>query len=173
MPQGLYWLAWTRVIRVKGHCVFRELTAGSDAFLSLAVFRIRACFLLNRGALGLTVSRASLGALTECGLVTLYRKHVRSRALQVHARREIRSVLYGRPALSIWSARQRQDRHRAHGDKPTDLRRKELDGHEPAQLGVFGLVDHTHSAATEFFDDAVMRKGLAEQPRMLLWFSRC
>ena len=28
--------------------------------------------------------------------------------------------------------------------------------------GVFGLVDHAHAAAAEFFDDAVVRDGLAD-----------
>ena len=31
------------------------------------------------------------------------------------------------------------------------------------QAGVFGFVNDTHAAATEFFDDAVMRNGLANQ----------
>jgi hypothetical protein len=30
------------------------------------------------------------------------------------------------------------------------------------QFGVFRLVDHTHAAASELLDDAVMRNGLAE-----------
>ena len=29
------------------------------------------------------------------------------------------------------------------------------------ELGVLGLVDHTHAAAAELFEDAVMRDGLA------------
>ena len=33
--------------------------------------------------------------------------------------------------------------------------------HHPAQLGVLGLVNHTHPAAAEFLDDAVVRDGMA------------
>jgi len=40
--------------------------------------------------------------------------------------------------------------------------RQKLQGHEAAQLGVLGLVDHTHAAATELFHDAIMRDGFAD-----------
>jgi len=30
------------------------------------------------------------------------------------------------------------------------------------QLGVFGEIDDAHASATEFFDDAVVRDGLAD-----------
>jgi hypothetical protein len=39
---------------------------------------------------------------------------------------------------------------------------QELERHCPAQFGVFGLVDHTHAALAEFFDDAVVRDGLTD-----------
>ena len=40
--------------------------------------------------------------------------------------------------------------------------RKELQGNEAVQLGVFSLVHNTHTAAAELFDDTVMRDGLAK-----------
>jgi len=33
--------------------------------------------------------------------------------------------------------------------------------HQPTKLGVLGLIDDTHPAAPELFEDAVMRDGLA------------
>src|SRR5271154_7028337 len=39
---------------------------------------------------------------------------------------------------------------------------QELKGYEPAELYVFGFVDHTHPAAAEFLDDAIVRDGLAD-----------
>src|SRR5215471_21755670 len=39
--------------------------------------------------------------------------------------------------------------------------RQELQGDEAAELGVLGLIDHTHPAATELLHDAVMRNGSA------------
>jgi hypothetical protein len=41
--------------------------------------------------------------------------------------------------------------------------RKELQRDEAAQSYVFGLVNNTHTAATELFDDAVVRDGLPEE----------
>src|SRR5437879_6080928 len=41
------------------------------------------------------------------------------------------------------------------------LFRQEFEGHQPAELCVFGLVDHTHTAASELLEDAVVRDGLA------------
>ena len=41
--------------------------------------------------------------------------------------------------------------------------RKKFQGDEAAELGVFGLVNDAHSAAAEFFDDAVVRDGLADE----------
>ena len=38
---------------------------------------------------------------------------------------------------------------------------EELQGDEPAELGVLGLVHHTHPAATQLLEDAVMRNGSA------------
>jgi hypothetical protein len=39
---------------------------------------------------------------------------------------------------------------------------QELEGDEAAEFGVFGLVDHAHAAAAEFFDDAVVGDGLVD-----------
>ena len=44
-----------------------------------------------------------------------------------------------------------------------DIVGQELEGDEAAEFEVFGLVDDTHAATAEFFDDAVMRDGLADQ----------
>jgi len=38
---------------------------------------------------------------------------------------------------------------------------QELEGDEPAQASILGLVHHTHSAAAQLLNDAVMRDGLA------------
>ena len=44
---------------------------------------------------------------------------------------------------------------------------QELQRHLAAQLGVFGLVDHTHAAAAELFQDHVVRKGFPDHfPQM-------
>jgi hypothetical protein len=40
---------------------------------------------------------------------------------------------------------------------------QELQGDETPESRVFGLVDHTHPATTELFDDAVMRDGLPQE----------
>jgi hypothetical protein len=40
---------------------------------------------------------------------------------------------------------------------------QELQSDEAAELGVFSLVHHTHTAAPEFIDDAIVRDGLADQ----------
>ena len=40
--------------------------------------------------------------------------------------------------------------------------RQELQRNEAAQLGVLGLIDHTHAAATELLNDAIVRDGLAD-----------
>src|SRR5439155_12077752 len=42
-----------------------------------------------------------------------------------------------------------------------DFLGQKLEGHEPVQANVFGLVDHAHSAPAQLLDDAVMRDGLA------------
>ena len=42
-----------------------------------------------------------------------------------------------------------------------DVVGKKLQGDKAAKLGVLGLVDDTHAAAAEFFDDAVMAQRLA------------
>jgi hypothetical protein len=43
-----------------------------------------------------------------------------------------------------------------------DIIGQELQGDEALKLGILGLVDHSHPAATEFLDDAVVRDGLAD-----------
>src|SRR5260370_10367971 len=40
--------------------------------------------------------------------------------------------------------------------------RKEFQSHEPGQRGVLCLVHHSHTPATEFLDDAVVRDGLCD-----------
>jgi hypothetical protein len=40
--------------------------------------------------------------------------------------------------------------------------RQEFEGDAAVQPGVLGLVDHTHPAAAQLLDDAVMRDGLAD-----------
>ena len=42
-----------------------------------------------------------------------------------------------------------------------DIVRQELEGDKAAERGVFGLVDHAHAAATQLFNDAIVRDGLA------------
>src|SRR5215475_577975 len=44
-----------------------------------------------------------------------------------------------------------------------DTLRKEFQGNEAMQTDVFGLVHHTHTAATELLNNAVMRDGLADE----------
>src|SRR5262249_40657242 len=54
--------------------------------------------------------------------------------------------------------------------------RQELEGNEAAELGVLGLVDYTHTAATQLLEDAVMRNCLAnhaEGVRPLRVILRC
>jgi hypothetical protein len=41
--------------------------------------------------------------------------------------------------------------------------RQEFEGDATVKAGIVGFVDDAHTAAAEFFDDAVMRDGLAEQ----------
>jgi hypothetical protein len=43
---------------------------------------------------------------------------------------------------------------------------RELDCHAAAQLGVFGLVDHTHPTTPELFNDAIVGNRLANHGRM-------
>jgi len=44
-----------------------------------------------------------------------------------------------------------------------NFRRQELQGDKSMQPRVLGLVDHTHPAAAQLLDDAVVRDGLADQ----------
>jgi len=54
-----------------------------------------------------------------------------------------------------------------------DVISQELQGNEAVKLGVLGLVDHTHAAASELLDDAVVRYGLADHEWPLkLWGRR-
>ena len=46
--------------------------------------------------------------------------------------------------------------------------RQKLQGDKAMQLYVFGLVDHAHSAAAQFLDNAVMGDGLADHWRRIL-----
>src|SRR5258708_2788726 len=39
------------------------------------------------------------------------------------------------------------------------IRGQEFEGNEAAKLGIFGLIDDTHPAATQLLDDAVVRDG--------------
>jgi hypothetical protein len=43
-----------------------------------------------------------------------------------------------------------------------DIFGEELQGNEAIEPGVFGFVNHTHAATTKFFDNAVVRDGLAD-----------
>ena len=43
-----------------------------------------------------------------------------------------------------------------------DFVRQELQGDEAMEASVLGLVNHTHPAAAELLDDAVVRDGLAD-----------
>jgi hypothetical protein len=45
---------------------------------------------------------------------------------------------------------------------------QKLEGDEAIELHVFGFVDHTHAAATELLDDAVVRDGLAMQFNVII-----
>ena len=42
---------------------------------------------------------------------------------------------------------------------------QELERDEAVQAGVLRLVNHTHAATTKFFDDSVVRNGLADARR--------
>src|ERR1700729_1125008 len=46
---------------------------------------------------------------------------------------------------------------------PRHIVRQELQRHKAAELDIFSLVNHTHTAATESFHDAVVRDGAADQ----------
>jgi hypothetical protein len=48
------------------------------------------------------------------------------------------------------------------------LVRQKLQGDEAVQLYILGLVDHTHPAATELLDEAVVRDGLADHWALIL-----
>ena len=43
--------------------------------------------------------------------------------------------------------------------------RKELQGNEAVEFDILGFIDHTHAAATELFDDSIMRDGLSNHGR--------
>ena len=46
-----------------------------------------------------------------------------------------------------------------------DIVGQEFERDEATERGVFGLVDHTHAAAAQLLDDAVVRDGLADHRR--------
>ena len=47
---------------------------------------------------------------------------------------------------------------------------QEFQRHVAVELGVFGLVHHTHAALAEFFKNAIMGNGLTDHSiRLLLW----
>ncbi len=48
---------------------------------------------------------------------------------------------------------------------PGKLVRQKLQRDKPPQLSVFGLVNDTHAAAAQFFDNAVMRDVLVDHKR--------
>ena len=50
--------------------------------------------------------------------------------------------------------------------------RQELESDKAAELHVLGLVDHTHPAAAELLDDAVVRDGLADHWAEILGLQR-
>jgi len=41
-----------------------------------------------------------------------------------------------------------------------DIGGQEFESHKATELHALGLIDHTHPAAAEFLDDAVVRDGL-------------
>ena len=43
------------------------------------------------------------------------------------------------------------------------LVRQEFQSYEAVELGVLGLVDHTHAATAQLFDDVVVGDGLPEE----------
>src|SRR5262245_12542335 len=51
------------------------------------------------------------------------------------------------------------------------LGRQDFDGDLPAKPAVLGAIDDTHTATAELFDDAVVRKGLADHRRK--FYLRC
>jgi hypothetical protein len=50
----------------------------------------------------------------------------------------------------------------------TRTRGKEFESHKAAKIGILGLIHHTHPAAAELLNDAVMRYGLADQSKTSL-----
>src|SRR5208282_3445231 len=50
----------------------------------------------------------------------------------------------------------------------TQFRREDLQGHAPAQGYVFGLIHHTHAAAAQLAQHAVVRNGLADHASLML-----
>jgi len=48
------------------------------------------------------------------------------------------------------------------------LVRQKLQGDEAVQLYILGLAHHTHPAATELLDEAVVREGLADHWALIL-----
>ncbi len=46
-----------------------------------------------------------------------------------------------------------------------NLIRQEFQGDETSEFDILGLVDHPHAASAQFFEDAVVRNGLADHRR--------
>ena len=53
-----------------------------------------------------------------------------------------------------------------------DFFRQELECHEAMQTSVFGLINYTHPATAQTFDDAVVRDTLAKHGRNGMWLGR-
>ena len=45
----------------------------------------------------------------------------------------------------------------------SDIIGQEFESDTAVQTGIDGFVDHTHTAAAEFFEDAIVRKNLSDQ----------
>ena len=46
--------------------------------------------------------------------------------------------------------------------------RQELESDKPVQLGVLGLIDHTHASAAQLFEDSIVGNGFAGHVRRAL-----
>jgi hypothetical protein len=46
---------------------------------------------------------------------------------------------------------------------------QKLERHKATEFHILSLVDHTHAAAAEFLDNAVVRDGLADHVPNMLW----
>ena len=46
---------------------------------------------------------------------------------------------------------------------------QELQGNKTVEPGILGLIHHTHPAATDLLNDAIVRDGLVDHSRSFLW----